>query len=80
MIFPDVSLQDWLKKYPELEVITRSCDACGALMHATKPFLEKGYAGLVTVCPCGGRTHQAMSCVTTSKEESREWSEILSHL
>lgn len=53
MIYPDVSLQDWLKKY-QLTIETKTCANCGKNFETTVPILIKGYAGLETTnhgCP-----------------------------
>lgn len=77
MIFPQVSLQDWLQKHPDLKINKLNCDACGKEMIANKPFIEKGYAGLIAEkCSCGNNRHTCMSMVTTSKEAYDHWIKI----
>ena len=40
MIFPDIDLDDWIKKYPALEVISRPCHYCKSSRVANIPFIE----------------------------------------
>jgi hypothetical protein len=69
MIYPDVSLQDWLKKYPELDVLERTCPACGTIRKADRPFVRKGYAGVEAGnCICGKDPSTCSSQVTTTAE------------
>lgn len=79
MIYPDVSLEDWLKRYPELDLLEKECDHCGSLMRANKPFLTKGYAGVLSPkCECGKNKTICSSRVTTSNEEHQRWLNLLS--
>jgi hypothetical protein len=74
MIFPDVSLEEWKKRFPKLKEIVGACDACGASMITRRPFLEKNYAGLVAEsCSCGKNRHAPIIGVTTSAQEHQKW-------
>lgn len=54
MIYPDVTLEDWLRKHPELQVLKKTCDSCGKDMFSTVPFMTKDYYGLESPkCSCG---------------------------
>jgi hypothetical protein len=78
MFFPDVSLEEWLKKYPELEVISSTCENCGSEMKATRPFIEKHFAGLrIDHCHCGKNRHSTAMAITTTAEKHREWEALL---
>jgi hypothetical protein len=78
MIFPNVSLKDWLKKYPELKVISSQCENCGKKMKTTRPFIEKHFAGLrIDTCPCGKNRHSSMTMVTITAEKHQEWADLL---
>jgi hypothetical protein len=78
MIYPDVSLKEWRKKYPELKVMKLDCDNCGKTIVANRPFLTKGYAGLdAPRCECGKNRHSCSSMVTTTKEEHQSWLDVL---
>lgn len=54
MIYPEVSLKDWLKKYPVLEIKKIKCHHCRVPMIADIPFIEKNWIGLESKdCACG---------------------------
>jgi hypothetical protein len=54
MIFPDVSVEKWCRKYNGLELKTSKCWACRQPRTTTIPFIEQGWAGLrAPQCPCG---------------------------
>ena len=79
MIFTDASVNEWLRKYPELKIITGNCDHCGAPMRTTRPFVTRDYAGLIAHdCSCGQNRHTALSLVTTTQKKNAEWAEVLS--
>ena len=81
MIYPDVTLEEWLKKYPELEVISKSCDNCDAVMSSTIPYLNKDYAGLIAPdCKCQKNKTTCMISVTRTIEVHNEWVEALTYL
>ena len=74
MIFVEYKLSEWLEKYPNLEILKLECDSCGKELITDKPFIEKGYAGLMTdKCPCGKNRHTCQSKVTTSIESYNYW-------
>jgi hypothetical protein len=78
MLFPNVTTEDWIKKYPDLKVISSTCENCGTEMQATRPFIEKHFAGLrIDHCPCGKNRHSTMMMVTTSAEKHEEWTSLL---
>lgn len=78
MIFPDVSVVEWIKKYPSLSEVTTSCFDCGREIVANKPFITKHYVGLVSSkCICGSNC-TGCECKTTSTiEEHNKWSMIM---
>lgn len=53
MIFPDVSLESWLKKYPALKVRKGKCPQCGSRIKTETPFVSSDWAGLTNICSCG---------------------------
>ena len=56
MIYPDVTIEEWLKRYPELSPpdYSRSCHECGTPVHTYKPFIEKDWVGFESnECECG---------------------------
>lgn len=78
MIFPEISLKKWLEKYPDLDQLEINCDHCGKLMLASKPFIERGYVGILAPdCSCGKNRHTCMSKLTTSKETFNRWSSLI---
>jgi hypothetical protein len=77
MIFPEVTIEEWINKFPELEVISRRCDYCGSIMKSEKPFLMKGYAGLVSPnCKCGKNRGLCSSRITISDYEHKRWNKF----
>jgi len=60
MIFPDVTIKEWLKKYPDLDEpdYSHSCSECGVKIKEYKPFIEKDWIGFVSnKCDCGCGFH-----------------------
>lgn len=45
MIFPEVSLEEWLRRYPELKIIASQCENCGSQMKITRSFVENSLQG-----------------------------------
>lgn len=79
MIYPDVKLEEWLARYPELDLLEKECDNCGKPMIANKPFISKGFAGLISSnCQCGKNRSICSSRVTTSNDEHQKWTKLLS--
>jgi hypothetical protein len=79
MIFLDYSLEEWLRRYPDLKVTVGTCDNCGNPMPTVRPFIAKDYAGLqANDCACAQNRHTAMSLVTTNERKHREWAIALS--
>ena len=80
MIYPDVSLEKWLAKYPMLDVMVRECDACGGPITNKRPYITRDYVGLdATPCPCGKGKVSCSSFFTTSARARREWDEALGY-
>jgi len=77
MLFPKVSLEDWLKAHPELTVQVRECEGCGSEIRSLTPFVEKHYFGLISEpCKCGKGRYRCMSMVTRTSEENNKWSAL----
>lgn len=52
MIFPNIPLNDWLKKYP-IDIRIGECE-CGDICTTTIPVVIKGLVGLTSpTCKCG---------------------------
>jgi hypothetical protein len=78
MIFPDIKLKSWLKRYPELEIESGICDNCGKDMPTIKPFIEKGAVGLISAdCICKKNKNQSMTVIFTDEEENSYWMDFL---
>jgi hypothetical protein len=66
MIFPIVALEEWIEHHPELEFLVSNCDWCQKTMIANSPFIEWGYAGLISKpCECGKNKNQCLIKLTT---------------
>lgn len=81
MIFPEISLNDWLKVYPDLKVKKVSC-SCGNTLESTIPFISKSYIGLTTPskCSCGNDKIGANSMITKTSKEQEDWLQVFSYL
>lgn len=76
MIFPEITLEEWLEKYPELQILTKKCDNCNKDITANKPFITNGYVGLSSdKCICGKNKHDCMYYITNSEETFGFWSD-----
>ncbi len=53
MIFPDVTLEEWLKKYPGLDIVKERCSVCRKKIITNKPFVDQHWVGLAAICECG---------------------------
>ncbi|NET07839.1 MAG: hypothetical protein F6K09_18890 [Merismopedia sp. SIO2A8] len=74
MIFPDVSLMNWLKRWSCLSVIEDQCDACGETLFTTIPFITKDYAGLTAPqCSCGKNKQTVSVTVTRTQKAIDDW-------
>lgn len=78
MIFVDVKIDDWLKRYPELQVKETECPDCGEIIMALRPFISKDYVGLTSgPCTCGSVRARCESSVTRSVREHMSWDALL---
>lgn len=50
MIYPDITLDEWKKRFPGLEVQDVTCE-CGKKGKTTRPFISKDWVGL-DMPPC----------------------------
>lgn len=81
MIYPDVSIEEWLSKHKGLKVSIGKCNSCGAELRSTVPFLFKYGVGLESPkCPCGSGTNKCATMLVTNEQEVERWNEILSLL
>lgn len=83
MIYPDVPLEEWLKRYPDLKVIEGKCDnrQCGKTKPTIRPIKFRHGIGLEAFpCECGKGRHGTMTMLITDPDENRKWKEILGDL
>jgi len=81
MIFPEISLDAWLKKYPDLEVKQGKCDYCDASLETTRPFISKDFVGLkAPKCPCGKGRHTTMVAITNSENAFTYWEDVMDYI
>ena len=48
MIFPEVTIEEWSKKYP-VDPRTTDCLACGVKITTNIPYITKDYAGFIAL-------------------------------
>ena len=74
MIYPDISLEEWLKKYPDLKVYERECPKCKAMVRTNRPFISEDYVGIeLEFCPnCNIKVGICVANPRT-KQKLREW-------
>jgi hypothetical protein len=46
MIYPDVSVEEWLNRYPTLSPDTEECPVCGHPITLSKPYISADFVGL----------------------------------
>lgn len=83
MIFPDITFEKWIEKYPELADSTvdskiNLCVHCKNTITPKIPFIKKGYVGLMSN-ECHHCQYKSWSyiSITTSKKEYDSWSSII---
>ena len=69
MIFPDVKLEDWVKKH-HLIVRKERCSSCGKYTETNKPFISKEWIGLAAICECGFHAGSSMFARTNDMEDT----------
>lgn len=75
MIYPDVTLEEWLKRYPDLESSDEECPECGTFRTVNIPFLSKKWIGLMSSqCKCGC---PPIVCQIPKDAETFEWTSNL---
>lgn len=79
MIYPDVSLEEWLQRYPNLKVHSQECPECKKIISTDRPFRSKHYIGLEGLhCKeCGYRIGSAV-LRPISKKKIEEWKSFFS--
>lgn len=78
MIYPDVTVTEWIRKHPSLKVVSTSCSECGSKIYADRPFVSQDYVGLESrPCSCGNARNTAANAVTRTKKAYDEWEAAL---
>ena len=78
MIFPEVSIEEWSKKYP-VDPRTTECLDCGGTITTNIPYITKDYAGFIAFkCPDCGKPHKAHVGTPISKNEKALWEQSFS--
>jgi len=78
VIYPDVSLEEWLRRYPDLKPKTGLCDACGGPKPTVKPFRYRHGVGIQSEpCKCGKGRHSTSVMLVTDEKHIQMWTEIL---
>lgn len=74
MIFPDISLAEWLSRHPELKVRQTSCITCSRPIVADRPYISAKYLGLVSrPCECGSTRTVCDNGITRTRDEHIAW-------
>jgi hypothetical protein len=69
MMFPNVTAEEWCKRYPGLEKVKRPCRACKRQRIASIPFIEREWVGLRSApCPCGKGQSLSVSTLRTGSQ------------
>jgi hypothetical protein len=75
VIFVDIALDAWYRKYPSLEEVAPKTCSCGQSIQ-WKPFVAKGFVGVVVEdCSCE-QTGEAVF-LPTDPRIREQWSQIL---
>lgn len=78
MIYPDVTVEEWTKRYPGLKVVSTTCCECGSKINTDRPFVSMDYVGLESgPCSCGNTRSTAANVLTRTKKSHDEWTAIL---
>lgn len=67
MIYPEVTLEEWLREHPVLEIRKAKCKSCGTILVTNIPFIEKDWLGIQSKdCTCGKSKAISVSVVRKS--------------
>lgn len=70
MIFPEISAEEWCKRFPGLEIREYKCPYCRKKRIINIPTYEKDWVGLIAKdCPCG---HVAGACQFQPRNKETE--------
>lgn len=75
MIYPDISMEKWLNKYPSLKQAKPvKCLQCSEEIYHTRPFIDNDYAGLLSeYCPNCNNKQKTYVIIPISKSELAAW-------
>ena len=78
MIFPEVSSEEWSKRYPGLTPRSTECKHCGKEHKTSIPYITKDYAGFIIFkcIHCGG-DHTAHVGRPISVKEIEAWNKLV---
>lgn len=77
MIYPEISLDEWLSKYKGLKIAKANCNSCGEIMESSIPFISSEYIGLTSPkCKCGISFTRVESALPRTKEEQDYWNSL----
>ena len=77
MIYPNVSVEEWCKRY-KITVKTRPCTKCGKLQTTSIPWASQGWRGLVAPLHDCGIGYELSTAVAADKKERNEWKLLFS--
>jgi hypothetical protein len=79
MIFPQITADEWLLRYPHLQIKVVNCKHCEGRVYVNKPFISKDYVGFISErCSNCNLEHNATCAMPVSKEEIEEWRRLIS--
>lgn len=74
MIFPDVNIEEWLRRYPDLKIFKRSCPHCNLDVETNQVFISKDYIGIqLELCPHCGQKVGCSVAIPRTKEKLEQW-------
>jgi len=75
MIYPEISVEEWVKRYSDLEILEEECPNCERLVMVNIPFVSKSWVGLASKpCVCGGLP---IVCQIPRDEHTLKWTNQL---
>lgn len=78
MVYPNVTTEEWLLKYPGLRKRQALCNYCNVVLEANVPYISKNYIGLTsTTCKCGHSRTKVDSAFPRTYDIQQAWDEAL---
>lgn len=79
MIFPDVTIEKWIKKYPQLQEMYDQdcikCGECGSKFTLIRPYIDKDYIGFE--CDCTNCDEITTCSKPYSEEKIEMWLDLI---